>query len=44
MMLLEIGFDQKEEILNLANQSGKYKKIETKQDLFGNDRVIALYQ
>ena len=43
-MLLEIGYDQKEEVIKLARQSGKYQKIASKKDLFNNDRVIILYR
>lgn len=37
---LEIGFDQKEEVISLIEKSGKYENIYSKQDLFGNDRII----
>lgn len=41
-IFLEIGYDQKQEVENLAKQSKKYKKIETIKDLSQNDRVIIL--
>ena len=41
-VFLEIGYDQKQEVENLAKQSKHYKKIETKKDLSQNDRVIIL--
>lgn len=37
---LEIGFDQKEDILELINKSGRYTDIACYKDLGGNDRVI----
>lgn len=37
---LEIGYDQKNEVLNLINTSGKYTDIKCYKDLGGNDRVI----
>lgn len=39
-LILEIGYDQKEEVENLIKQSGQYKKIEVTKDLSQNDRVI----
>ena len=39
-LILEIGYDQKEEVENLIKQSGQYKKIEDIKDLSQNDRVI----
>ena len=39
-LILEIGYDQKEEVENLIKQSGQYKKIEVIKDLSQNDRVI----
>lgn len=39
-LILEIGYDQKEELENLIKQSGQYKKIEVIKDLSQNDRVI----
>ena len=42
IIALEIGFDQKEEVINIANECKKYRNIYCKQDLSGNDRVIVL--
>lgn len=39
-LCMEIGYDQKERVVNLAKQSNLYKKIEAKKDLAGNDRVV----
>lgn len=41
-LFLEIGYDQKQEVENLARQNGNYEKIETIKDLSQNDRVIIL--
>ena len=40
ILALEIGYDQKEEVINLLNLSGHYKKIYSKKDLSENNRVI----
>lgn len=40
ILALEIGYDQKEEVINLLNSLGHYKNIYCKKDLSGNDRVI----
>ena len=40
ILALEIGFDQKQDVLKLIENTNKYKNIECKCDLFGNDRVI----
>ena len=39
-LILEIGYDQKEEVENLIKQSRQYKKIEVIKDLSQNDRGI----
>lgn len=39
-LCLEIGYDQKEEVMKLAKLSQKYNKIYSKKDLSGNDRII----
>ena len=38
-LCLEIGDDQKEEIIQLLKQK-KYKEIYSKKDLSGNDRIV----
>ena len=42
VIALEIGFDQKEDVMNIAKDTHKYDSIYCKQDLFGNDRVVIL--
>ena len=42
IMALEIGFDQKEDVINIAKNTGKYKNIYSLKDLGYNDRVIVL--
>ena len=39
-LCLEIGEDQKEEVVNLIEQSGHYEEIQTYKDFGENDRVI----
>lgn len=41
-LLLEIGYDQKDRVIELFQQTNKYDKIECIQDLEGNDRVIKM--
>ena len=41
-IFLEIGYDQKKEVEELARNSKLYKEIETVKDLSNNDRVIVL--
>ena len=36
----EIGYDQKDEVMNIINSYGHYSKTYCKKDLGGNDRVI----
>lgn len=43
-LLLEIGYDQKEEVTNLLKDSEKFGKIYSKKDLYGNDRVVVAYK
>ena len=40
IIALEIGYDQKEEVMEIARKTGHYHNIYCKKDLFGNDRVI----
>ena len=42
IIALEIGYDQKEEVMKIAEDTKKYKKIYCKKDLFGNDRVVVM--
>ena len=39
-LCLEIGYDQKEEVLELLNKSNKYKEIYFKKDIEDHDRAI----
>ena len=43
IIALEIGYDQREEVIDIAKKTKKYKSIECKKDLFGNDRIIILH-
>lgn len=43
-LFLEIGYDQKEEVIELLQINGKYTNIYSKKDLYGNDRVIVAHQ
>lgn len=40
ILALEIGYDQKEEVIKLLKESGKYKYIYCKKDLSGNNRIV----
>ncbi len=39
-LCLEIGYNQKQKIIELIENEGKYKNIYSKKDLAGNDRVV----
>ena len=39
-LCLEIGYDQKEEVIELIKETNKYKDIYSKKDLADNDRII----
>lgn len=39
-LCMEIGYNQKEKVIELAKQKGIFVKIEAKKDLAGNDRII----
>ena len=39
-LCLEIGYDQKDEVIDLIDKSSKYKEIYSKKDLAGNDRIV----
>lgn len=40
LLALEIGYDQKEDVIKLLKKSGKYTDSYSKKDLAGNDRII----
>ena len=40
ILALEIGYDQKDEVMDLLKDTGKYTDIYCKKDLSGNDRII----
>ena len=39
-LCLEIGYDQKEEVIKLIEETNKYTDIYSKKDLAGNDRIV----
>lgn len=39
-LCLEIGYNQKDNVIKLLNKIGEYKEIYSKKDLSGNDRII----
>lgn len=39
-IFLEIGYDQKQEVLNIIRETKQYKEVISKKDLGGNDRMI----
>ena len=39
-LCLEIGYDQKDEVIDLINKEEKYIDTYSKKDLFDNDRVV----
>lgn len=39
-IFLEIGYDQKQEVLSIIKENKQYKKVKVKKDLAGNDRMI----
>ena len=39
-LFLEIGYDQKEQVMKLLETSKKYKDIYSKKDLYNNDRIV----
>lgn len=42
IIALEIGYDQRKEVIALANKCGNYIDVECIKDLAGNDRVIVM--
>ena len=42
MIFLEIGFDQKEDLLKIINEDRRYELVETKKDLANNDRLVVI--
>ena len=40
IIALEMGYDQKEDVLKIAKATNKYENIYCKKDLFGNDRIV----
>lgn len=42
IILLEIGFDQKEEVIEIVNSVKKYREVYCRKDLNGNDRIIVI--
>lgn len=39
-LVLEIGYDQRQAVTELIENSHKYKEIYSKKDLAGNDRIV----
>ncbi|MCI8999978.1 MAG: peptide chain release factor N(5)-glutamine methyltransferase [Clostridia bacterium] len=39
-IFLEIGYDQKEEVVNIIQETKEYEEIQTKKDLSGNNRMV----
>ena len=39
-LCLEIGYDQKKDVINLIKNTGKYDNIYSKKDLSGKDRIV----
>ncbi len=39
-LCLEIGYDQKEEVIKLIEETNQYENIYSKKDLAGNDRIV----
>jgi len=39
-LCLEIGYDQKEEVIKLIKETKQYQDIYAKKDLAGNDRIV----
>jgi len=41
-LIMEMGYNQKEAVTNLARASGQYEAISVKKDYGGNDRVVCM--
>lgn len=41
-IFFEIGYDQKDEIINIVKNDTKYEVVKTKKDLGNNDRIIVI--
>ena len=39
-LCLEIGFDQREEVMKLIEEEGKFQNTYSKKDLYDNDRIV----
>ena len=39
-LCMEIGYKQKDDVIKLLEKNGNYKKIYSKKDLAGNDRIV----
>lgn len=39
-LCLEVGYDQKEEVIDLIEETKRYTNIYSKKDLAGNDRIV----
>ena len=39
-LCLEIGYDQKEEVIKLIEKTNKYKDVYAKKDFAGNNRIV----
>ena len=42
MIFLEIGYDQKQDLINIVNEDKRYNLVEVKTDLGNNDRVVII--
>lgn len=42
MVFLEIGYDQKQELLDIIKEDKRYQFVESKKDLGNNDRIIVI--
>lgn len=41
-LIMEIGYNQKEAVSNILEETHKYKNIYSKKDLSGNDRIVVI--